>query len=45
MKAAWHPDEEKWEDKGSSLTPDDRDQIQEVAQRFGHKQKGTGLER
>ena len=47
MKAAWHPDEEKWENIGSSLTNDDRDHIQEVAQKLHHQQKDkeTGLER
>ncbi|MGB3401164.1 MAG: KTSC domain-containing protein [Microcoleaceae cyanobacterium] len=47
MKAAWHPDEEKWENIGSSLTEDDRDHIQQVAQRLHQQQKDkeTGLER
>ncbi|MDY7020934.1 MAG: hypothetical protein SWJ54_06155, partial [Cyanobacteriota bacterium] len=39
MTAQWHPDEEKWENKGSSLTTDDRDQIQEAAQRVQQNHK------
>jgi hypothetical protein len=46
MRATWHPDEEKWENQGSSLTKDDRDQILDVAQRVQQhrKDKETGLE-
>ncbi len=50
MRATWHPDEENWENNGSSLTPDDLNQIQKAWEQVEHhhqQQQDTkvGLER
>ena len=50
MTAQWHPDEEKWENRGSSLTEDDRNQVQKAWEQveYHHQQQQdtkVGLER
>lgn len=50
MTAQWHPDEGEWENRGSSLTEDDRNQIQKAWEQVEHhhqQQQDTkvGLER
>jgi hypothetical protein len=39
MTAQWHPNEKKWENKGSFLTEDDRNQIQKAWEQVEHQQQ------